>query len=783
MKHAFRLTLASVLMGAAMAHAQGPIDWNRIGSDLKFDDMFPRKSAMGRGAASIEWSHDDRYFSYLWNPYDTPGGSDFWLYDTQTGKSTRVTSIEMFAEFDGEIKRSIERYKKDREEEAKRLGLDDMAWRNEVQRLREENERRREPQPSYPGVSEIEWSHKGHEVLMVVKGDVYRWKVGEPKPTRITRTREAETQVEWLPDDSGYIFRRGSNVFRMKFDSAFVDQLNPDLPAGVQFNGYNLSPDAKRMAIFASRPGQPARQVDYITYRDRFATAQKTSRGVSEDDFSGESLVYIFNVDENETLDGKPTEVWKWSGGEEWQEISLSSKPWSPDSKRLVFGSWKRDKKELFIHVADAEAKKVDVVYKTTSDGEHGTPGMADPMFTPDGQQIVLLLDTSGFRHAHVLDPKIGGARQLTQGNYEAYPVGISPDGKTVFVRASKEHPSRMDLYAVDFESGAMRRLTREVGNYEGYVLNHKADAFTSTFRSWSALRELVLNQNGRETTITDSHNKDAFFKNVRLKPELFSYTNRNGQTIHGFMFLPPGFKKEDKRPLMIYVYGGPLGEGKSVTNGDFQSTSFMFAQYLSYALGYVTVTIDPRGQSGYGAAFGRANWENVGMPQTQDLQDGVNWLIANYGVDPKRVALNGWSFGGFQTIHAMLNAPETFTLGIAGAGPTQWQNYNTWYTGGVIGNAPKGDGKYLDKWSLTHVAKNLRNPLMLLHGVEDTNVLFQDTVMLYRELLQMGKGELVELAIDPTGGHGMGGDMNNRDRHAIYLAFLLKHWGYPVKK
>ncbi len=125
-----------------------------------------------------------------------------------------------------------------------------------------------------------------------------------------------------------------------------------------------------------------------------------------------------------------------------------------------------------------------------------------------------------------------------------------------------------------------------------------------------------------------------------------------------------------------------------------------------------------------------------------------------------------------------MYTAPDVFTLGIAGAGPTEWQNYNTWYSTGVIGPVPNGKAEDLDKYSLTYLAKNLRGPLLLLHGMEDTNVLFQDTVKVYRKLLQAGKGPLVELAIDPTGGHGMGGDMDTRDRHAIYATFLAKWWG-----
>jgi len=176
--------------------------------------------------------------------------------------------------------------------------------------------------------------------------------------------------------------------------------------------------------------------------------------------------------------------------------------------------------------------------------------------------------------------------------------------------------------------------------------------------------------------------------------------------------------------------------------------------------------------------AFGKPVLINVEPDFWGFAQAVVN---SNYGGDPTKVAIKGWSIGGWQTQMCRYTAPDTFTLGIAGAGPTEWQNYNTWYTGGVIGNSPKGDPAYLDKYSLTHLAKNLKSPLMLLHGVEDTNVLFQDTIKVYRELLQFGKGQFVELAIDPTGSHGMGGDMNNRDRHAIYLTFILKHWGLPA--
>jgi dipeptidyl-peptidase-4 len=376
-----------------------------------------------------------------------------------------------------------------------------------------------------------------------------------------------------------------------------------------------------------------------------------------------------------------------------------------------------------------------------------------------------------------VIDPLTEGATQLTKGDFDLYPIKLSKDGKWMLARAQAESLSRNDIYRVGMEDGKLHRLSRWAGNYGDPETDDNLERAAMSFNSWEKpLAELFIldaKDGGGETQVTQSH-REGFDKLYKIKPKLFTYKNRNGQTIWGYMYLPPNWSKSQKRPLMIDVYGGPLTTGKSVVEGGVS----LFQMWRSYAMGYIGVTIDPRGQSGYGAVFGNANWDAPGKAQVEDLSDGVKWLIENYNVDPAKVGVNGWSFGGFQTQMCMYTAPDVFTLGIAGAGPTEWQNYNNWYSGGVIGDSRTGKPEDLDKYSLTNLAKNLRSPLMLLHGVEDTNVLFQDTVKVYRKLLQYGKGGLVELVIDPTGGHGMGGDMSGRDHCSIFTAFLLKHWG-----
>jgi len=746
---------------------------------LKFDDLFPRQSFFGQVPGNLTWSPNDRYLLYTHRKIDEMGGADLYLMDAQTGETKRLTTMDLMARFDRDIPKAKERYTKDKAEEDKSLTLNDLEYREWRLKRREENEKRREPLPSYPGVGGLEWSPNSDAFLMVYRGDIFQWKLGEDLPKQLTKTRDAESRPAYTSDGKGFTFQRGSSVYRAMFDSPMVEQLNPELPTGQTMSGYNISPDGTKLMVISSRWQEADRKVTYISYKERFAKPITVSRGVADDEFKVQTYIYLYDIEANADAtkgDGKPWEIWKWPGGKEWQEDSISPNPWSPDSKRFVFATWKRISKDFEIAVADIEKRQIKTIYKSKPDGEHTTPGMANPMFTKDGKNVITLLDASGFRHAWMIDPTTEKTTQLTDGTYEAYPQQLSEDGKKLFVMANKEHQARNDLYSVDLETKRMDRVTRQTGFYNAPAISDSGKRVAIQFRNWATPNEVYVLGDG-EKKISDSH-RGTFDKVNKIKPELFTFKNREGFDIHGFMFLPPGFKKTDKRPLMIYVYGGPLGTGKSVEDGSYNSTAYLFNMYLTQVLGFVTCTIDTRGQSGYGNVFGKANWQKPGEAQVVDLADTAKYMIANYGVDPKKVAVNGWSFGGYQTQMCMFTAPDVFTLGIAGAGPTEWQNYNTWYSTGVIAPNLTGKPEDLDKYSLTHLAKNLRSPLMLLHGMEDDNVLFQDTVAVYRKLLQYGRGPLVELALDPTGGHGMGGDMDNRDRHAIYLAFINRWWG-----
>lgn len=761
--------------------ALGPQSLAPTSNHINFDDLFPRKPYMGKVAGNLNWSRDGRYLLYTWNPY-SERVNDLWMYDAKSEKSSRLTSMEMMRPFDRDIPKAMVRYERERKEEEDMLKMSDSDYRDYLQKKREEREKRGEPEASYGGFGDINWAHKKSEFLFTYKGDIYRWVVGEKSPSRLTKTSDGEFTPRYTKDDSGFYFMRGQGLYRMTFGSPMVEQLNPKLPNGLAFANFWIAPDEKKAVVLGTKDLPGTRMVDWISYRERFAQAQKTPRDVADDPFRNESHLFWVDLDdrpENKDYKADPTEFFAYKGGDDLVVTSIDEKPWKKDSSEFVYSVYSRNTKDLSFRTMTAGAKEAKVVYKTKQEGEENSASYVSPFWLDDGR-VVGMLETSGYRHAWLIDPKTEGATQLTKGDFETIPISATADGKAILVKSSKENPARQQIYRVPLDSGEYERITPGEGNYQNPVVSEDGSHMAVGFASWkSPMETYVLDAKPKagQIQLTKSHNEAFATKYNKLQPTLFDFPNRHGQAVHGYVMTPPDMKPGEKRPLFMYVYGGPLGFGNSVEDGAFNSTAYAFAMYLTLELGYVTATVDPRGSSGYGAVFGKANFNQPGVPQTEDLTDAVKYLSGLYPIDSERVGINGWSFGGFQTQMCMYTAPDVFTLGIAGAGPTEWQNYNNWYTGNTITRSPMGDPKPADQFSLTKLAKNLKSPLMLLHGMEDTNVLFQDTVKVYQQLLRAGKGPLVELALDPTGGHGMGGDMSNRDRHLIYLAFIKKHW------
>ncbi|MDB2576218.1 prolyl oligopeptidase family serine peptidase [Planctomycetota bacterium] len=838
------LSLVALAHPAAAAPPQASADAEE--GEVKFDleTVFDEDGLFGPSASAPSFSASGRYAAYLYRPYpERRHGSDLWLVDLGTGQASRLTSVSVMAPFqastmkvgEDRIKRAKKAVSAAGDDGAKSAGEeaagkkqpagpdDDRfgggSW-SELQELSRKGEARtidredddstddlglmdvvgdedadEKKAPRYRGISSFTWAPGADELLMSSGGDIYRWVIGEDRPVRLTKTRQSERSVQYLPDGAGYTALLDDALVRVRFGDHFVDQLDPKLPGGMTMREYKISPDGERVAFVASngsRSREGGRTVDIATYNDRFMKVRTVPRTVSDDPIGKRTTaVFLHELPDPDREDGELVKVYE-------RETSgprdvLRVPDWAPDSTRVVFAAFDQATEE--VHVLEAladepgeggsEAKDeatgapegerpARVIQRFLHTGGPNTPRMIEPRYLADSRRIMLITEQTGFRHLHVLDPVYETLEPVTRGRFEVYPIGTPEDRSCAWVAATREDSACQDVYRVDLDTAEMTRLTGRRGQYAGAAVSPDGQHLLATFSAFGSPRELVHVDiaAGEERALTDSH-PAATRELTAIAPEFFEFENRHGQGIRGLMFEPER-ESGEKRPLLIYVYGGPLGTRKQVTEGNFGSDGYFFARYMAQEHGWVTCTIDPRGMSGYGALFEKANFERVGVPQVEDLTDGVRFLIKEHGVDADRVAIHGWSFGGFQTQMCLYTEPEVFRCGIAGAGPTEWENYNSWYSTGTIGNSREGETD-LKEFSLLPLAKNLQSKLLLVHGMEDSNVLYQDTVRVYAELLDAGKETLVELFVDPSGGHGLGGHVKRLGRFRKYEEFLLR--------
>jgi dipeptidyl-peptidase-4 len=204
-----------------------------------------------------------------------------------------------------------------------------------------------------------------------------------------------------------------------------------------------------------------------------------------------------------------------------------------------------------------------------------------------------------------------------------------------------------------------------------------------------------------------------------------------------------------EKYPVVVMVYGGPGAQ--SVRNSWSGAT---WDQVLAQR-GFVIWQVDNRGSSGRGHAFETPLFRRFGTAELSDQLEGIQYLIRQGFVDPDRIGIYGWSYGGYLAIYSLLNSPGTFRAGIAGAPVTNWRNYDTIYTERYLGlPAENADGYKAS--SLVENADKLQARLLLLHNIEDDNVLFQNTMQLAEALERSGK--LFDMVVYPQRTHAVGG-------------------------
>lgn len=434
------------------------------------------------------------------------------------------------------------------------------------------------------------------------------------------------------------------------------------------------------------------------------------------------------------------------------RNVTVSFISWSPNAKHAVIDIRSEDNKDRWLMLLDPFTAKATLIDRQRDNAWIAGPGIGfGRMGWIDEDQFWFQSEKTGYSHIYITNVPTLDTRALTTGNYEVQQAQLSRSKKHFFISTNEVHPGEQHYYKLNIADGRKERLTSLTGaNQVSLSPDEKTLSIIHSYstRPW----ELYLQENkpgANAEQITNLSQSEEFKSFSWQDPEVVTFTARDGATVYARLYKPK--TAHANKPAVLFVHGaGYLQNAHKWWSSYFRE--YMFNNMLADN-GYYVLDIDYRGSAGYGRDWRTGIYRHMGGKDLSDHVDGVNWLVKNYGVNPKNVGLYGGSYGGFITLMGLFTEPDVFASGAALRSVTDWSNYNHGYTSNIL-NEPANDSIAYRRSSPLYFAEGLKGDLVMLHGMVDENVHFQDIVELSQRLIELGKDNW-ELAVYPMEDHG----------------------------
>jgi len=440
---------------------------------------------------------------------------------------------------------------------------------------------------------------------------------------------------------------------------------------------------------------------------------------------SEQPKIGIYNVKKNKTIYIAP----KGAIDDYFTNVSIT-----PDEKYLVVAEVNRDQNRMWLNVYDVKkGKYLKTLHEETNakwvEPEHPA------YYTGNGNDFLWLSEKDGYMNIYSVDFEGNVApMQLTKHIFVVKDIlTLSPDKKYIYYSATGENPTNTLVYRTDL-SGNSEVLTKENGTHS-FQLSSDGAYWFNAFSSVSIPNKtLIWTSNGKMAKGLGTAKDKLEDYNIGTT-EIGKIKGNDGSDLYYRMIKPANFNPTLKYPVMVYVYGGP--HAQMVTNSWLAGAN-LWMHWMANQ-GYIVFTLDNRGSAERGFAFESQIHRQLGTVEMEDQLTGVNYLKGLPFVDAKRMAVHGWSFGGFMTTSLMLRQPGVFTTGVAGGPVTDWKFYEIMY-GERYMDRPKQNKEGYEKASLLNYADKLQGNLLLIHGTIDDVVVMQHNYALVKKFVEAGK-------------------------------------------
>jgi dipeptidyl aminopeptidase/acylaminoacyl peptidase len=364
---------------------------------------------------------------------------------------------------------------------------------------------------------------------------------------------------------------------------------------------------------------------------------------------------------------------------------------------------------------------------------------------------LYYLSEETGYSQLYI-KPLHGQARAVTSGNFEVDSLTLTSDDQFMYFKGNLKHPGIYEIYRVALAENTLQQITNLNGMTD-YQLSPDEQALLLTHSSLVRPPELYLQSVANQGAVQLTHTISQEFLDINwLAPDIVPIkSTHTEQSIYSRVYTPRDIQPGQKSKAVVFNHGaGYLQNSHLGWSGYFRE--FMFHNLLVQQ-GYVVLDMDYRASAGYGRDWRTAIYRQMGTPEIQDLEDGVDWLVENLEVDVKRVGTYGGSYGGFMTFMALFNSPDLFQAGAALRPVSDWAHYNHGYTSNIL-NMPDVDPIAYERSSPIYFAEGLEKPLLINAPMIDSNVFFVDVVRLVQRLIELEKQDF-ETAIYPVESHG----------------------------
>jgi dipeptidyl aminopeptidase/acylaminoacyl peptidase len=655
----------------------------------------------------------------------------------------------------------------------------------------------------------------GTQRLVNSGGDLFLVGQRDLRVRALTRTVAVESNARFTVDEQGVLFVQGGNAYRVDLVSGSVEQLTDIrsgpaprdaeratgmrgalerqqrqlldvirdqdlqdslqrvsreaqralrlpvvyLPAGERLVSLNVSPSARTAVVItasgggfggggaaggaAASAGQArATQVpNYVTgsgYTEEIPSRPKVG------DATGRSRAWRLVL-----ATGALQPLWVINGDSTRMSSQVRFVDWATDGSAAMLAAFTPDNKWRYLSTV-GDTGRVRIVEALNDTAWVGGPCGGCMGFLPSGQ-VYFASEASGYAHLYRADRDGSNKAALTSGNWEVERAELSADGKSFLLHTSEESPFVRHAYRMPVTGGARTKLTREHGGHS-IVLSPDGKRFADVYSASNLPPELyVMAADGSGSTRLTTSTSVAFRSRNWIKPAIVRIPASDGIEVPARIYRPEDMGAKPNGAAVIFVHGA----GYLHNVHDFWSSyarEYMFNQLLA-SRGYVVLDIDYRASAGYGRDWRTAIYRWMGGRDLQDHVDASAWLGRTYNIDPERIGLYGGSYGGFMTLMALFTAPKSFGAGAALRSVTDWAHYNQGYTSNIL-NLPQTDTLAYRRSSPMFFAEGLEDPLLMAHGMVDTNVHFQDIVRLSQRLIELGKTNW-ELAVYPVEDHG----------------------------